>query len=124
MRDATYLGDAVVPPGQLPLQALDVLVPHAPGAGEDLVRPAAEQQRLGPALPLPDDLPDLPEVVHLLVILQRPAAVLEAAFAVLVRAAARLDDAVEGDERLPTIVLIFGSPWSGSGSCLLHEQSE
>jgi hypothetical protein len=23
-----------------------------------------------------------------------------------------------------TIVLIFGSPWSGSGSGLLHEQSE
>lgn len=66
-------------PGQV--RPPGVLFPHAPGAGEDLVGPAAEQQSLGPALPLPDDLPALPEHVHLLVILQRPAAVLEAAAA-------------------------------------------
>src|SRR5262249_40859878 len=94
------LGNAVVPPRQLPLEALGVLVPHAPGAGEYLIRPAAEQQRLGPALPLRDDLPALIELVHLLVIPNHPAAVLEAAIAVLVRAAARLNDAVEGDECL------------------------
>src|SRR5262249_40607668 len=89
-----------VPPGQLPQQTLGVLVPHAPGTGPDLVRFAAEQQRLGPALPLPDERLALVELVHLIVVAHHPPAVLEAAVAVLVRAAARLDDAVEGDERM------------------------
>ena len=63
------LGDAVVALGQLPEEALGVLVPHTPGGGEDLVRAAAEQQRLGPALPVLEDRPALVAFVHLLVVL-------------------------------------------------------
>src|SRR5262249_19820899 len=81
-------------------KSLGVPVPPPPGVGPDLVGPAAEQKGLGLALPLPDDLPALVELVHLLVIAHHPAAVREAAVAVLLRAAAALDDAVEGDERL------------------------
>jgi hypothetical protein len=80
---------------QLSLQARGVLVPDAPGAGEYLVSPAAEEKRLGPPFPVPDHFSDFSGVVPAL-----PATVLEVSLAVLVRAAARLDNAVEGDERL------------------------
>ena len=59
------------------------------------VRLAAEQQRLGPALPFPDDLPARAFV--LFVVYGRPAAVLEAAFAVLVGAAARRHELLAHD---------------------------
>src|SRR5215470_10349316 len=64
-----------------------------PVAAEDLVRLAAEQERVGAAEPAGDGLAEI-----LVAVRERPAPVFEPAVAVLVRPAGRLHDAVEGEE--------------------------
>lgn len=84
---------------QLAVETPGIHVPYAPRAGEDFVGGAAEQQRIGAALPLADQRVDLIAAVFGVVV-RCPVGVLEAASGVFFRVAARLDDAVEGDERL------------------------
>src|SRR5260370_13851850 len=60
---------------------------------EDLVRPAAEEERVRGREPGPHGLPEV-----LVAVRERPSAVLETAVAVPVRAAGRLHDAVEREE--------------------------
>src|SRR5262249_54574542 len=64
-----------------------------PVAAEDLVRLAAEQERVGLREPAGDGLAEI-----LVAVRERPAPVLEPAVAVLIRRAWRLHDAVEGEE--------------------------
>ncbi len=64
-----------------------------PVATEDLVRLAAEQERVGVGEPARHGLPEI-----LVGVRERPAAVLELAVTVLVPRAGRLHDAVEREE--------------------------
>src|SRR5215216_1611241 len=77
-----------------PDRAVARIVPRSPGAGEDLVGPSAEQERVGA-------LVDLAEKRRDLVVEQRqgPSAALEPAAGVLIRPAESLHHSVDGDVR-------------------------
>src|ERR1700704_2791546 len=75
-----------------PDRAVARIVPRSPGAGEDLVGPAAEQERVGTLEDLVHDRPGF-------VVEMGPSAALEYAALVLVRPAGPLNHSVNGDLR-------------------------